>query len=76
MPRHYIDWPIADCWRYDPGEEIDMRGPMGEIIYKGKGHFQIEGKDYQFDKVSSTRKDYTGLLTANDRLISSLAEAV
>lgn len=28
-----------------------MRGPMGEIIYKGKGNFHIEGKHYKFDKV-------------------------
>lgn len=39
-----------DCMKI--GEELDMRGPMGEIIYKGKGHWSIEGKDYHFDKIN------------------------
>ncbi|KIP03550.1 hypothetical protein PHLGIDRAFT_496512 [Phlebiopsis gigantea 11061_1 CR5-6] len=39
-----------DCMK--EGEEIDIRGPMGEIIYKGKGCFVIEGKDYKFDRVN------------------------
>lgn len=33
------------------GEEIDVRGPVGEIEYKGRGHFEIEGEKYHFDKV-------------------------
>jgi nitrate reductase (NAD(P)H) len=37
-----------------PGEEVDIRGPEGEIVYKGKGNFQIEGKDYYFDRVRVT----------------------
>lgn len=32
-------------------EEIDLRGPMGGITYKGHGSFDIEGKDYHFHKV-------------------------
>lgn len=32
------------------GEELDMRGPMGEIIYKGKGRWNIEGKNCHYDK--------------------------
>ena len=31
-----------------------MRGPVGEIIYKGKGHWNIRGDDYHFDKVRTT----------------------
>ncbi|KAI0701790.1 hypothetical protein C8Q76DRAFT_242105 [Earliella scabrosa] len=34
------------------GEEIDIRGPTGGITYKGHGNFDIEGKQYHFDKVN------------------------
>ena len=33
-----------------PGEEIDVRGPEGEIVYKGRGKFEIDGKEHHFDK--------------------------
>ncbi len=38
-----------DCMK--EGEEIDVRGPVGEIHYKGKGEFEIDGHGYHFDKV-------------------------
>lgn len=34
------------------GEEIDVRGPVGEIWYKGHGKFEIDGNEYRFHKVS------------------------
>ncbi|KAI0819144.1 hypothetical protein BC628DRAFT_1404234 [Trametes gibbosa] len=34
------------------GEEIDIRGPTGGITYKGHGNFNIEGKDYRFEKIN------------------------
>lgn len=34
------------------GEEIDMRGPAGDIIYKGNGKFKIYGEEYIFRRVS------------------------
>ncbi|GJE93762.1 molybdopterin binding oxidoreductase [Phanerochaete sordida] len=39
-----------DCMQL--GEELDMRGPMGEIVYRGRGAWRIEGKDYRFDKIN------------------------
>ncbi|KAJ3533482.1 hypothetical protein NM688_g7276 [Phlebia brevispora] len=39
-----------DCM--NEGEEIDIRGPEGEITYKGRGKFDIEGKEYQFEKIN------------------------
>lgn len=41
-----------DCMK--EGEEIDVRGPVGEIQYRGKGAFVIDGHDYHFDKVGAT----------------------
>lgn len=37
-------------WRH-VGEEIDIRGPEGGIIYKGHSDFEIDGQEYHFDKV-------------------------
>ncbi|KAI9058596.1 hypothetical protein FKP32DRAFT_1761423 [Trametes sanguinea] len=34
------------------GEEIDIRGPTGGIIYHGHGSFSIDGYDFQFDKIN------------------------
>jgi len=39
-----------DCMK--EGEEIDVRGPVGEIHYKSHGDFQIDGQDYHFDKIN------------------------
>jgi nitrate reductase (NAD(P)H) len=41
---------ILDCMPI--GEEVELRGPTGEIIYNGNGNFVIEGKDRHFDRVS------------------------
>lgn len=41
---------ILDCMPI--GEEIDIRGPTGEISYQGNGKFIIEGKEHTFSKVS------------------------
>jgi nitrate reductase (NAD(P)H) len=37
------------------GEELDIKGPLGEIEYKGKGDFLISGKEYHFDRVRLPR---------------------
>ena len=34
------------------GEEVDVKGPSGEIIYHGDGNFTIEGKDLHFPRIS------------------------
>jgi nitrate reductase (NAD(P)H) len=34
------------------GEDIDVRGPSGEIEYRGKGTFMISDNEYHFEKVS------------------------
>jgi nitrate reductase (NAD(P)H) len=41
---------ILDCMPL--GEEIEIRGPTGEIVYEGNGAFTISGKRYQFDKIN------------------------
>jgi nitrate reductase (NAD(P)H) len=41
---------ILDCMPL--GEEIEIRGPTGEISYLGNGKFNIEGKEKPFSKVS------------------------
>lgn len=41
---------ILDCIPF--GEEVEIRGPTGEITYNGKGAFVISGKEYHFDRVS------------------------
>ncbi|KAI9726877.1 MAG: hypothetical protein M1835_003750, partial [Candelina submexicana] len=41
---------ILDCMPL--GEEIEIRGPVGEIEYSGNGKFVIEGKDVQFQRVT------------------------
>lgn len=41
---------ILDC--IPIGEEVEIRGPTGDILYNGFGDFTIEGKQRRFDKVS------------------------
>lgn len=41
---------ILDC--IPTGEEVEIRGPTGEILYQGSGKFLIEGKERVFRRVS------------------------
>ncbi|KAF4945780.1 hypothetical protein FSARC_14363 [Fusarium sarcochroum] len=41
---------ILDCMPI--GEEVELRGPTGEIVYNGNGNFVIEDKEHHFDRVS------------------------
>lgn len=41
---------ILDCMPI--GEEIEIRGPTGEIKYSGNGEFVIEGKNMSFQRVT------------------------
>ncbi|KAF2020451.1 hypothetical protein BU24DRAFT_382381 [Aaosphaeria arxii CBS 175.79] len=41
---------ILDC--IPIGEEVEIRGPTGEIVYNGNGSFTISSKEYTFNKVS------------------------
>lgn len=41
---------ILDCMPV--GEEIEIRGPTGEIVYNGNGSFTIEDKEMHFKKIS------------------------
>lgn len=41
---------ILDCMPL--GEEIEIRGPTGEIVYNGNGSFTISGKEYTFNKIN------------------------
>ncbi|KAF2827904.1 hypothetical protein CC86DRAFT_465721 [Ophiobolus disseminans] len=41
---------ILDCMPL--GEEIEIRGPTGEIVYNGDGSFTISGKEYTFTKIN------------------------
>ncbi|KAF3014890.1 hypothetical protein E8E15_004993 [Penicillium rubens] len=41
---------ILDCLR--AGEEIEVKGPSGEIRYIGQGKFMIDDKEYHFRNVS------------------------
>lgn len=41
---------ILDCLPL--GEDVDMRGPMGDIIYEGNGRFRIYGEERIFHRVS------------------------
>lgn len=41
---------ILDC--IPIGEEVELRGPTGEIIYNGNGKFTIENQERHFDRVS------------------------
>lgn len=41
---------ILDC--IPIGEEVEVRGPTGEIIYNSNGNFVIEGKERKFNRVT------------------------
>jgi nitrate reductase (NAD(P)H) len=41
---------ILDCMPI--GEEIEIRGPTGDIVYNGNGSFTISGKEYKFNKIN------------------------
>lgn len=41
---------ILDCMPL--GEEVELKGPTGEIVYYGNGNFVIEGKERRFQQVS------------------------
>lgn len=41
---------ILDCMPI--GEEIEIRGPTGEIEYNGNGSFTISGKEYTFNRIN------------------------
>ncbi|KAL5372549.1 hypothetical protein DPSP01_013417 [Paraphaeosphaeria sporulosa] len=41
---------ILDCMPI--GEEIEIRGPTGEMVYYGNGSFMISGKEYTFKKIN------------------------
>jgi len=41
---------ILDCMPI--GEEVELRGPTGEISYYGNGYFTIEGQERHFEQVS------------------------
>ena len=41
---------ILDCMPL--GEEIEIRGPTGEIVYNGNGSFTIAGKEYTFNRIN------------------------
>ena len=41
---------ILDCMPI--GEQVEIRGPTGEIMYEGNGKFVIEGKKMTFKKIS------------------------
>jgi nitrate reductase (NAD(P)H) len=34
------------------GDTIDVKGPVGHIVYEGKGHFKINGKPKFVRKIS------------------------
>lgn len=41
---------ILDCMPI--GEEVEIRGPTGDIRYDGNGRFNIEGEEMHFDRIS------------------------
>nr|OQO24577.1 hypothetical protein B0A51_09734 [Rachicladosporium sp. CCFEE 5018] len=41
---------LLDCMPL--GEEVEIRGPTGEIVYHGNGQFTISGQDMIFTKIS------------------------
>lgn len=41
---------ILDC--IPLGEEVEIKGPTGDIVYNGNGDFTIEGSQRHFDRVS------------------------
>ncbi|CDO76150.1 hypothetical protein BN946_scf185027.g13 [Trametes cinnabarina] len=57
-----------DCM--DEGESVDVRGPVGGIIYNGKGDFTIDGIDFHFDKINLLAG--SGGFTAHWQLIRAI----
>lgn len=43
------------------GEDIDIKGPTGEISYLGNGQFQVNDDEFQFDKVRVDWQDNKAL---------------
>ena len=41
---------ILDCLQ--PGEEIEVKGPTGDIEYRGGGRFSIDSKEWFFDRIT------------------------
>lgn len=41
---------ILDCLPL--GEDVDMRGPIGDVIYEGNGNFKIYGEERAFNRIS------------------------
>lgn len=41
---------ILDCMPL--GEEVEIRGPTGDIVYEGNGKFNIEGEEMNFRRVT------------------------
>ena len=41
---------ILDCLQ--EGQEIEVKGPSGEIRYLGKGRFAVDDNEYTFEKVT------------------------
>lgn len=41
---------ILDCMPI--GEEVEIKGPTGDITYRGMGKFDIEGKEMTFERVT------------------------
>lgn len=37
------------------GEDIDIKGPTGEITYLGNGRFRVNDDEFKFDKVGRGR---------------------
>lgn len=36
----------------EEGEEIEIKGPVGDIEYKGNGRFTLDEKEFEFDNLS------------------------
>ncbi|KAF4263910.1 hypothetical protein KXW98_007982 [Aspergillus fumigatus] len=41
---------ILDCLQ--EGEEVEVKGPAGEIRYRGNGEFRVDDKTYHFDHIT------------------------
>lgn len=41
---------ILDCLR--EGEEVEVKGPSGEIRYLGHGRFEVDGDEHKFNNVT------------------------
>lgn len=41
---------ILDCLLH--GEEVEVKGPLGEIRYRGSGHFKVDQRQFSFDRIT------------------------